>query len=337
MHNFSTLLDRPFKIRNQDIISLEKETIEAGGFAEVRIPVGKMPSDTRLYISTFIYRAVEPGPTVLILGGVHGDEINGIEIVGQMLSEDYFSKISRGNVIAIPLLNVFGFNNFSRDLPDGKDVNRSFPGEVSGSLASRVAATLTKKILPYIDFAIDLHTGGASRYNHPQTRYSSKQAHAATLAMMFDAPFMIDQPLIPKSFRKVSSDHNAIAIVYEGGESIRLDGLSIETGKRGVKKVLHHLDMIANPGLTTSTQTIHIKKSEWQRAAKSGIFIWSKCSNQFVEKGELLGVIKDPYGLTYAEVFSKYKGYIFGHNNASVVNQGDALFNIGVEYEIIGF
>jgi hypothetical protein len=336
-NKYQILLDRPYKMAASQMITIEKESVEAGAFTEVRIPVGKMPSDTRLYISTFIHRAHQPGPTVLVLGGVHGDEINGIEVVSQLLREEYFGNITRGNIIAIPLLNVFGFNNFSRDLPDGKDVNRSFPGEATGSLASRVASTLTKKILPYVDFAIDLHTGGASRYNHPQTRYAAKQPHSAILADMFNAPFMIDQPLISKSFRKVSADHKAIAIVYEGGESIRLDGLSIDTGKIGVKKVLHHLEMIENSDVAPFKSYIHIKKTLWQRAAKSGIFIWSKCSNQFVNKGDLLGVIKDPYGLTYAEVFSKYTGYIFGHNNASVVNQGDALFNVGVEYEVVGF
>src|SRR5690606_13978454 len=133
----------------------------------------------------------------------------------------------------IPLVNVFGFNNFSRDVPDGKDVNRSFPGSTNGSLAARVARTITKRILPFVDLAMDLHTGGGSRYNYPQTRYTRKDEKAIELAKIFNAPYTIRQSLIPKSFRKTAYEEGVPSIVFEGGESVRLDGLSINAGKRG--------------------------------------------------------------------------------------------------------
>lgn len=304
-----------------------------GESAYAKINVGRLPSDTPIDIVAHIYRSKNPGPCVLLIGGVHGDEINGIEIIRRAVDEGIMENLDRGSVIAIPLLNVFGFINFSREVPDGKDVNRSFPGTKMGSLASRVANTLTKKILPYVDIAMDFHTGGSSRYNFPQIRYTRTDTIAAELALIFGTKFVIQKGLIPKSFRKTAKDHNIPTIVFEGGESVRLCGFSITKGLQGMKRVLSHLNMVHIETMNNDIETLICKKTSWVRAPYSGIFIWSKQSGQMARKGEPLGVLKDPYGRKSISVSSKKDGHIIGHNNASVVNQGDALFHIAIEYE----
>lgn len=331
------LKNMPIKLAVDQPMIIEKEEITAGSHAEVKIPVGRMPSDTRIFIHTNIFRSLNPGPTVLILAGVHGDEINSIEIAAQLLEEEAFVNIQSGNIIVIPLLNVFGFNNFSRDVHDGKDVNRSFPGEMTGSMASRIAATITKKILPFVDIAIDLHTGGAARYNHPQSRFYEKDLACIELAMLFNSPFDIHQPLIAKSFRKTAKDHGIPALVYEAGESIRLSGMAIDEGKRGIIKTLEGLGVLPPKFNYPQRPSILVKDTSWQRANTSGIFVWERCSNDLIQKGDVLGLIKDPYGNKSNVVLSKFSGYIIGHNNASVVNQGDALFHIATDYEVEGF
>lgn len=333
------LADSIPKISAETTITIEKVDFKPGETGEVRIPVGRMPSDTRLYVNVYVRRSLNPGPTVLIMSGVHGDEVNSIVAVSQLIEEEAFKEVQRGTIIIIPLLNVYGFNNFSRDVPDGKDVNRSFPGVLNGSLASQVAATITKKIMPFVDIAIDLHTGGASRYNYPQVRYYAKDPRCEELAQIFNAHFSIDQALISNSFRKVARDHGIVAIVYEGGESIRLSNKSINEAKRGIKRVVHTLGQIisTDPEVIHENPTIQIKETAWQRAKTSGLFIWSKSAGDFIKKGDVLGVIKDPYGNKSSPTISKYTGYIIGHNNASVVNQGDALFHIGLKYDSNGF
>lgn len=318
------------EMKDPDTIEIDKSTFKRGEHGTVKLNVGKTPSDTTIFILAHIHRALRPGPTVLVLGGVHGDEINGIEIVSQLKSSGEFDNLKCGTVIAIPLLNVFGFNAFSREVPDGKDVNRSFPGSTNGSLASRIARTLTKKILPFVDIAIDLHTGGASRYNYPQIRYSSKDPMARVIAEQFAPPIIIKQPLIPKSFRRVAYDLGIPAIVYEAGESVRLDGFSIQKGKEGVLRVLKANGMIDKELPSLDYKPMHIVKTAWLRAQASGVFIWSKSSGGYVHKGEPIGIIKDPFGTKEKIVISKVEGRVIGHNNASVVNQGDALFHIGM-------
>ena len=318
---------------DSEILNIDNNLIERGEFKTIRILVGRLPSDTRIFIQAHVYRSENPGPVVLFLGGVHGDEINGMEIIRSSIERGYLEHITSGTVIAIPLLNVFGFINFSRDVPDGKDVNRSFPGSSTGSLASRIARTLTKIILPHVNYAIDFHTGGSSRYNYPQVRFAKSDQKSAQLAKAFNSPLLIEKGMIKNSFRKAAFDLNIPVIVYEGGESIRLDGYAIEKGIEGIKNVLFYLGMTnIKPG--PKEKSVLIKKTTWIRSKFSGLFIWTKKSGAWIVKGEPIGVIKDPFGMKSVLVLSTRDGVIVGHNNASVVNQGDALFHVGYETEI---
>jgi predicted deacylase len=320
-------IGRPYN----DPIVIDNIHVFPGEWGLAKINVGRLPSNTTIEIEAQIYRAKNPGPTVLLIGGIHGDEINGVEIVRRFIEQELSGHLVRGSIIAIPLLNVYGFINFSREVPDGKDVNRSFPGSSTGSLASRVARTLTKKILPYVDLALDFHTGGASRYNYPQTRFNKADDKARHIAELFNAPYTIEKGILPKTFRKTAKELNIPAVVYEGGESIRLDGFSIESAICGIKKVMVGLEMFEPIQSLVERKSIEIVKTFWIRASFSGIFIWSKSSGHYVRKGEPLGTIKDPFGSRSITVISKLAGHIIGHNNASVVNQGDALFHIGIE------
>ncbi len=315
-------------------ITINKSRILPGENTIVKLPVGKLPSGTRIHINAHVFRSDNPGPTVLVLGGVHGDEINGVETIRKMIFDDKFMNLQCGTVIAIPIVNIYGFINFSRAVPDGKDVNRSFPGSLKGSLASRVARVITLKILPEVDYIIDLHTGGSSRYNFPQIRYTSTDTRAFELAKIFGAPYIIKKPIISKSLRKVAKEKGIPILVFEGGESLRFDGYSIQIGIEGIQRVLTHLGMLDFTG-TPLPKLIHFGKTVWVRAAQSGLFMWTKPSGNKVVKGEIIGVVNDPQGLSSISVLSPREGYIIGHNNASVVNQGDALFHISFDYEML--
>lgn len=304
--------------------------IAPGEQNSIKISVGQLPSGTRISIHAHIYRSANPGPTMLALGGVHGDEINGVEIIRQAVDQGIFEHLTNGSVIAIPLLNIYGFINFSRDVPDGKDVNRSFPGSTSGSLASRVARTITKKILPLVDFGVDFHTGGRSIYNYPQVRFSTNHPESEQLAVDFGAPYALGIRTIPKSLRRTAIDLNKPIIVFEGGESLRYDALSIEKGLTGLKNVLIRKEMLKGRPIQNKIQVF--KKTKWVRAEKAGMFLWIKCSGNKVEKGDVIGQINGPYGKSQTIwVKAKEKGIIIGHNNAPVVSQGDALFHIAYD------
>ena len=303
--------------------------IAPGSREIVRLPVGRLPSGNQITIQAHVIRSPYPGPTLLLLAGMHGDEINGIEIVRRAVSGGVLDHLTSGSVIAITLLNVYGFINFSRDVMEGKDVNRSFPGTTSGSMASRVARVLTRHILPNIDFAIDFHTGGESRYNYPQIRFSARDEKATRLAEIFNPPIRLIKANIPKSFRRIGFDLGIPVVVYEGGESLRLDEFSIEEGLRGIKRVLHEYQMSQFPISIQPSELL--AKSIWIRANNSGIFSFNVQAGRQVHKGEILGNIADPYGMNVVPVISTRRGTIICNNNKPVVFPGDPLFNIGIE------
>lgn len=144
-------------------MKIDGATIEPGETKTVTYDIARLPSGMMINMPIHVYRSKVEGPVLLLSGGLHGDEVNGIESIRRMIADKLFDNIISGTVVAIPILNLFGFLNHARDVPDGKDVNRSFPGSSTGSLASRVAYRLTKNILPLIDYGIDFHTGGAQR------------------------------------------------------------------------------------------------------------------------------------------------------------------------------
>lgn len=298
-----------------------------GKNATLRIPVASLPSGNTVNLFAHVYRSKRPGPTMLVIGGIHGDEINGIEIVRRAVKNGMFKKLRKGSVIAIPLLNIYGFINFSRGFPDGKDVNRSFPGSKKGSLASRIAYTLTHDILPLCDFGLDFHTGGASVYNYPQVRAYRDDEESMKLAEEFNMPLVVKTGLITNSFRKAAHNKGIPIVVFEGGESLRMDEFSINEGLRGIVSVLAARGMIKSN--VPKADSVIFETSSWLRAHRSGIFVHHKQSGDHVRKGQILGIITDPYGGPETKVKARKDGIIFGHNNKPVINQGDALFHIG--------
>lgn len=319
---------------NDQPFILNKKKIELGQNENVQLHVARLPSGTVINLRIHVFRSKNPGPTLLIMGGVHGDEINGIETVRRMVEDRMFHNLKKGSVIAIPLLNVYGFINFSRDASDGKDVNRSFPGSSKGSLASRVASALTRNVLPLVDVGLDFHTGGSARYNFPQIRFSNKHPESFELAKAFAAPYIVGKPAIDKSLRKVMIGQNKPHLVFEGGESLRYDGFSIVNGIAGTQRLMKHLGMIKKAP-EAKRKIIVFEKSSWVRANRSGLFRWTQQSGAKVSKGESLGFINDPYGDSKNTVLAHKDGFIIGHNNAPVVSAGDALFHIGYKSQIL--
>lgn len=307
-------------------------TIKAGEQKVLKLPIGSLPTGTPIKIPVYIFNAPEEGPTVLFQGGLHGDEINGVETCKRMLVNEYFSNLKKGCVIVIPLLNVYGFIHFSRDAT-GKDVNRSFPGAKSGSMASRIAYYHTHEILSHIDFGVDFHTGGGMRNNYPQIRYTPDIKQSKELADIFNAPFQFESSLIKKSFRATAQKNDIPIIVYEGGESMRFDEYAINEGIRGSLRLLHHFEMLNAPKriIKKKKETIELSNRKWIRARKAGIFTPYIENGKKIEKDQVLGYITDAYGNRNTVIKAPFDGYVFCINNHPLVSQGDALFHIGIE------
>lgn len=311
-------------------ITIGGETVSPGEEKLLKINIDRLPTGTLIDIPIYVFNSKKPGPTILIQAGLHGDEINGIEIVRRMLQQKLF-KIAQGAVIAVPILNIFGFIHFSRDVPDGKDVNRSFPGTKSGSMASRIAYHYVSEIMHQMDFAIDLHTGGAQRHNFPQVRFTNEDDHSRELAGIFNAPFTFSSRLIKGSFRNAAYRMGKPSIVFEAGESMRFNDYSILEGMQGILNVLRHFKMISEiePKYGERMKTVELFDRKWLRAPTAGMFIPEITNGSEIRKGQEMGLVTDTYAKHSKKIKSPFDGYVLSINNQAIVNQGDALFHVG--------
>jgi predicted deacylase len=308
---------------------LDEHIVGLDESVKIELKIARLPSGTWIKMPVYVYRSKNPGPSVLLSGGLHGDETNGVEIVRRLLKSRHLDDLLSGTVVAVPIMNVFGFLNFSRAVPDGKDVNRSFPGRQSGSLASLTAWTISNKILPSVDYILDFHTGGASRVNYPQVRYTPGDEKSLELAKLFSAPLMLPSATIAKSLRWYAGSIGKSVLVYEGGESMRNDEFVIDEGVSGSLRVLEGLGMVG-PISTHGEKVISLTGSKWIRAAKSGMFRPFKSAGDHIGVGDILGVINDPFNAYESVIKSSSEGVLIGNNNISLVHKGDALFHVGL-------
>lgn len=305
------------------------ETILPGETKTLNLEIARLHTATKLKIPVIVSRAKEDGPTVLLSAGLHGDEINGVDIVRQIVH----SKINipkKGTIICIPVINIFGFINKSREFPDGRDMNRVFPGSKNGSLAGRFAYHLIQYILPHVDYAIDFHAGGQSRFNAPQLRITPDNKELEELATIFNPPFLLYSNQISGSFRNACAKKGIKMLLFEGGKSLDINSDVSTMGVEGTKRFLKAFDMLRESFLiekVTEKMTV-ITNSVWVRAKKSGLLHDQVKIGTFVEKGQVLAEISDPYGNENTLIKAPNKGYVINVNDAPIVYQGDAVFHI---------
>ncbi len=305
--------------------------IKPGKQTILNLDIARLHTRTKVEVPVIIERGLEDGPVLLLNAGIHGNEVNGVEIIREVISRK-INKPKRGTVICIPVLNVFGFLSQTREFPDGKDLNRMFPGSKQGSLASIFAYHLMNNILPHIDYCIDFHTGGANRFNSSQIRISRGHPELVELAKIFNPRFIVFAPDRERSFRQAAMKAGKKVLLFEGGKSLDFHKRITMRGTRGVMQILHHLGM-RNFSEELSTMpmsdSILIDHSTWVRARHGGLFRFYIKDGAHVEKGEIIGSISDPYGKFEHKVKVPTSGYVLGLNHAPIVYQGDALIHLG--------
>lgn len=316
------------------VLHILGEKVALGERAKVSFNVAKLHTQNTIDVPVIIERSKKPGPTVLITAGIHGDEINGVEIVRQIIAKG-INKPKKGTIICIPVINVFGFIQMDREFPDGRDLNRVFPGGKGGSLASRVAHKLMTEIVPHADLILDFHTGGADRFNAAQIRIVNNEVVLDELAQIFGAPIIYYSKNVNKSFRNSCYKNGIPMLLFEGGKSFNIDNTITNTAVNGIKRVLHHLEMLGGKFKVSKPKKgcIKISDSKWIRANHSGMFKVNISVNTHVKKGDVLGHITDPYGSFNYFVKAPNDGYIFNINESPIIYQGDAIFHISTKIE----
>ncbi len=316
-------------MRNSKPLVIFGESILPGESKTINVEIARLHTTTKLNIPVIIRRSKIEGPVVLFSAGIHGDEINGVEIVRQIISKK-INRPKKGTIICIPVINMYGFVNKAREFPDGRDLNRVFPGSKKGSLASRFAFHIVNDVLPIVDYAVDFHAGGASRFNAPQIRLSENNADLKILADVFSAPFTLYSKNISGSFRSISEKLKVKMLLFEGGKSLDINHDIANIGIDGVKRLLTHLGMLDVGHVVDPPEkpSIYIEKSVWLRAKCSGLLHDYDTIGKFVKKGTILAIITDPFGKFERKVKAPHDGYIINANHSPIVYEGDAIYHM---------
>lgn len=302
--------------------------VEPGTATTVTIPIPQLYTHTPLEMPVHVIRGKRPGPRLFVCAAIHGDELNGVEIIRRLIHKTNNTRL-RGTLIAIPIVNIYGVIQHSRYLPDRRDLNRSFPGTEKGSLASRLANLLIKECVENSTHAIDLHTGAIHRSNIPQVRGDLKNPETVKMAEAFGAPVIIDSKIRDGSLRAAADDLGIPIIIYEAGEALRFEERSIRAGVTGIKNVMRTLGMLSR--VKSSREPIKplvVSSSSWSRAPISGIFHTKIKLGEIINSNDSLGSIADPFGETEIEIQSKHTGMVIGRTYLPLVNEGDAVVHI---------
>ena len=310
-------------------LRINGERILPGSSVTLELPLPELYTRTPMTMPVQVRRGKREGPSLFVCAAVHGDELNGVEIIRRLMRRRALSRI-RGTIIAVPIVNVYGVIDRSRYLPDRRDLNRSFPGSGRGSLAARLADLFMTEIVARCTHGIDLHTGAIHRENLPQVRGNLDDEETLRLARLFGVPVLINAVLRDGSLREATADRGIPMLLYEAGEALRFDELSIRAGVQGILNVMRGLDMLppARGRKRASRDPFVARSSSWVRAPASGIFSGAVSLGAHVKKDEHLGTITEPVGDAESVIRAPLGGIVIGRSNLPLVLEGEALFHI---------
>lgn len=302
--------------------------MEPGQRRNVDLEVGRLYTHSPTNMPVQVISGKSAGPVLFVSAAIHGDELNGVEIIRRLLKLKEMEKL-RGSLIAVPIVNLHGFIHTSRYLPDRRDLNRSFPGSEKGSLAARVAHLFMREIVSQATHGIDLHTGAIHRGNLPQIRADLDNPDTLAMAKAFGTPVILNAALRDGSLRAAAMDKAIPMLMYEAGEALRLDELCIRGGVEGVLRVMRMLGMLRQKRRKPPPEPVMARSSSWVRAPQSGLFLAKVALGERVTKDQtVLGVVSDPFGEQAAEIRAPFSGIVIGRLNLPLVNEGDAIFHI---------
>jgi len=300
--------------------------ISHGERKTINLPVARLYTNNWTHMPVTVVRGKKPGPHLFVCAAQHGDEINGVEIIRRLLKSKRLEKI-KGTLIAVPIVNVFGFIHSSRYLPDRRDLNRSYPGSKRGSLASRLAHLFIEEVASNATHGIDIHTASVHRYNLPQIRANLQDPETLDMAKAFGAPVILHSRQRNNSLRETLAEMDKPIIVYEAGEALRFNEQVIKYGVKGIIRVMRHLGMLRRTQ-STIPEPVQTEKTSWVRAKQSGLLHLRTKAGSRVKRHQVIAVITDPMGNTNVELKSPFDGVIIGHTNLPLVNAGDAAIHI---------
>ena len=309
--------------------ALGDASVAPGRRAIVDLPLGVLSNHTPVVLPVLVVHGARPGPTLFVSAALHGDEVLGVEVIRRLLRLEALDGLA-GTLLAVPVVNAFGFLALSRYLPDRRDLNRSFPGRPDGSLAAQLAHLFMRDVVERSDFGVDLHTGAVHRTNLPQLRVADALPATEARAEAFAPPVILRGAPPEGSLRAAAMARGRSVLVYEAGEALRFDETSVRVGLRGCLGAMAHEGMIEPAAVPPADGPgpVWLERSAWARAPQGGVVRNLAALGDAVAEGDPLAVIGDPFGRSEEPVPAPLAGVVVGRSELSTANRGDALFHV---------
>ena len=310
------------------ILNIAGQQVAAGQRRSINIPVAHLYTHTEMTMPVHVLRGKKDGPRLFVCAAIHGDEIIGVEIIRRLLKLKILQRL-RGTLIAVPVVNVYGFINHTRYLPDRRDLNRYFPGSLKGSLTSRLANIFMEEIVAISTHGIDLHAGSHHRMNLPHIRACLNKTETEQLAFAFGAPVILNADFRDGSLRQAVEEKGIPMLLYEAGEALRFDEFAVRAGVKGILGVMRFIGMLTSRSIRTSRiQPMVASSTSWVRAPGSGILRTQIPLGGKIAANQIIGEIADPFDEHETAVISPVAGIVIGRMNLPLVHKGDALFHV---------
>jgi len=303
-------------------------SVSRGETHDIHLKVSESYTGDPVTLPVRVVRGAKSGPTVFVSATIHGDELNGMGIIHEMMFGDPLQIVS-GSVILVPVLNIFGFENNDRYMPDRRDLNRSFPGFEQGSLSSRVAWMIYQEIIKRCDYGIDLHTAAAPRTNFPNIRGDLSDANVRRLAKAFGTELMVNGKGPEKSLRRTATQSGCPTIALEAGEPRKIEPAIMEIGLRGVRNVLRDLGMMQGRVVAPPWQ-MRVNKAVWVRATMGGILRFHVSPGEPVDAGQPIATNVSVFAEEQNVLQSPVDGIVLGMTTLPTVKPGEPVCHIAV-------
>ena len=302
--------------------------VKPGQQTTVHVPVARLYTHTQMTMPVHVIHGRRRGPRLFLSAAIHGDEINGTEIIRRLMKLKKIKKL-KGTLVAVPVVNVYGFLQQSRYSPDRRDLNRFFPGSEKGSLTSQLADIFMDEVVAGSTHGIDLHAGSNHRTNLPQIRANIENPDTLALAQAFRVPVIINANIRDGTLRQALAEKKIPFLLYEAGEALRFDEVSIRAGVRGILSVMEAIGMLRRSRAPKKPiEPLISDATTWIRAPVSGILQMDVPLGQKVAKNKKIGVIADPFGDQETSIASPVSGMVIGRLNLPLVHRGDAIIHI---------
>jgi len=317
-------------------ITIGNKVIQPGERITIGLPTPEFYSYASMYMPIHVIHGKKEGPCLVVCAAIHGDEMNGIAIIHKLLNLGLLKSI-QGTLIAVPVINVYGLISLTRNLPDRRDLDGSFPGLEKGSFASRLAYHFTQEILSKASHCIDIHSAEPNQVMMPQVVTDMTCTESEKMARAFQTPIILNSKANRGLLWQNNPEYNVPTILYEAGEVLRTDEIAIRTGVQGIVRVMRSLNMLPLKAKNPKTfEPLLVRSSKWVRSPGSGICTPKKKLGAEVTEGDIIAEIYDPFGTDKKyQILAPLDGIIVEKNQLSLINEGDNIYRIAKTKEEI--